>query len=354
MATAINRVFPVFRTGTHTDSAGESRTFTAEQLREIADRYDPDAAPAPLVKGHPATDDPAFGWVDRFMFEETTGTLYAVPRDVDPDFAAEVKARRFARISIALHSPGAPANPFPGMFYPKHIGFLGAATPAVSGLKAANFHDSGEVLMFDFNDDSQVRKFSEVMATTFANVLEKLGFKPTPAIPDADPDPSGPDASEFAELGKKAEQLEADLEAERAKRAELEGKARREECSAFAERLVSEGKLTPVEGEQIAEILFSMSGLADDLTFSVDDGDDVVGTPATLLKAILSNLPKRIEFDELSGQGSDGLSGIHFRAPADREVSASGLDLHRRATAYAAEHGVEYIDAVSIVENTGA
>lgn len=349
----MNRIIPVFRTGTHTDSAGTARTFTADQLRSIADKFDANSGAVPIVKGHPASDDPAFGWVDRFLFEETSGTLYAVPKDVDNDFAAEVRAKRYHRVSLALHAPTSPSNPMPGMFYPKHIGYLGAATPAVTGLKAANFATE-EILMFDFNasDDAQVSKFAEFLSKAFV----KIGFKP-PADPTVTvnvPDVDVTKSAEYQESEAARVQLASDLAAEVKAREALEAEKQRTACAAFTEQLTAAGKLTPVEAANLTEILFAMRALGDELTFSAGEGDkatEVKGKPADLLRAILETLPKRIEYAELSGQGEDGLTEIGFTSPDNRPVAASRMDLHRRALAYAAHHKVEYLEAVSTIES---
>ena len=55
----------VFRSGTHTDSRGITRTWSNDDLDAIVRNYNKDNNEAPVVIGHPATDAPAFGWVDK-------------------------------------------------------------------------------------------------------------------------------------------------------------------------------------------------------------------------------------------------------------------------------------------------
>lgn len=136
----------VFKTGKHTDANGNSAEYTAEDIEQIAAKYnesvDMDSSNvAPIVKGHPKTDDPAYGWVERLkvMGEK----LLAKVKDIVPEFAEEVKAGRFKKISIAL---------YPGNML-RHIGFLGAMAPAIKGLEPATFADKGEYL--EFSNESQ-------------------------------------------------------------------------------------------------------------------------------------------------------------------------------------------------------
>lgn len=89
--------------------------------------------------GHPDTDAPAFGWVEPFDDNAKAGRLFAELGDIEPAFADLVKAGRFKKVSMAYFAPGQSHNPVPGTCYPKHLGFLGAAAPAVSGLKNARF-----------------------------------------------------------------------------------------------------------------------------------------------------------------------------------------------------------------------
>lgn len=87
--------------------------------------------------GHPATDAPAFGWVESLYVEG--GTLKATLEDTATEFADIVKAGRYKRVSISMFTPNSAANPKPDTFYLKHVGFLGAAAPAVPGLKPVRF-----------------------------------------------------------------------------------------------------------------------------------------------------------------------------------------------------------------------
>lgn len=61
--------FEVFRTGTHTDSAGNTSQWTKDDLDRIAQQYDPTHHEAPIVIGHPETDSPAYGWIQALKVE---------------------------------------------------------------------------------------------------------------------------------------------------------------------------------------------------------------------------------------------------------------------------------------------
>ena len=136
----------VFRPGTFTPMQGEAITYSASDLKAMADAYDPQTAPAPIVVGHPETDAPAYGWIEGLEYDPREGRLFANLGDIEPQFADLVKAKRFQKVSMAFFSPNQSCNPVPGTWYPKHVGFLGAAAPAVSGLKNAAFAGEADVV----------------------------------------------------------------------------------------------------------------------------------------------------------------------------------------------------------------
>lgn len=126
----------IFRAGTFRAMNGKEFTFTAKDVAEIANSFDSAQGPAPVVIGHPKSDDPAYAWANTVFADGDV--LKATLKDIDPAFAEMVRAGRYKRISAALYPPDASNNPAPGQYYLRHIGFLGAAAPAVKGLKSVD------------------------------------------------------------------------------------------------------------------------------------------------------------------------------------------------------------------------
>ena len=75
------------------------------------------------------------------------GIVTADPEKVEPNFAEMVNDGRFPKISSSFWPPNHPSNPKPGVWYLRHVGFLGAAAPAVKGLKPASFSDEAADLV---------------------------------------------------------------------------------------------------------------------------------------------------------------------------------------------------------------
>lgn len=123
------KYFPIFRPGKHIDSKGNEHNFTEDAVKKLVDDYNAnkDNYDVPLVKGHPATDDPAYGWVKSLKYEN--GKVYALPKDLDPTFQEEVNKKRYKYVSIKIGNDGKL----------KHVGFLGAENPAIKQLGEVSF-----------------------------------------------------------------------------------------------------------------------------------------------------------------------------------------------------------------------
>jgi len=152
----------IFKVGRHKPMSGETINFLDSDLAQIAQNYDGKAHPAPIVIGHPQTDAPAYGWVTGLEVKD--GKLVADFADIEPEFSALVKAKRYRKISASFWSPSAPSNPTPGQWALKHVGFLGAASPAVPGLKDAEFN-ANESGIVSFGDDDIADLPAEHLAT---------------------------------------------------------------------------------------------------------------------------------------------------------------------------------------------
>jgi len=159
----------IFKPGRHTAMSGAVLEFSESDLQAASTAYDPALHEAPIVVGHPKLDAPAYGWVRALQFAD--GGLSAEPDQVDPEFAELVKAGRFKKVSASFFSPDSPRNPVPGVYYLRHVGFLGAVPPAVKGLKQVEFAADDEgVIEFsagDWQTSSIFRRLRDWMIAQF-------------------------------------------------------------------------------------------------------------------------------------------------------------------------------------------
>jgi len=115
----------------------DGRDYTADDIAEIAQSYDPKLHQAPMVIGHPETDAPAYGWVHAVTGVD--GRLATPNYEIVPEFADQIKKGLYRKRSIALYDRHDPHNPTPGKLYLKHVGWLGATPPKVKGLGDVQF-----------------------------------------------------------------------------------------------------------------------------------------------------------------------------------------------------------------------
>lgn len=356
----------VFRPGTFTPMEGAAITYSAGDLRAIADAYDPETAPAPIVVGHPDTDAPAYGWIKSFHYDGETERLFADLHEIEPQFADLVKGGRFKKVSMAFFSPGQPHNPVPGTWYPKHVGFLGAAAPAVSGLRNVKFSGRADTVFTSAFGERGFEETASILRGMRDFFIEKFGLeeadkvlppyrlewlseieihpKPEPMFSGENPKPKKEPAVTQPDPAFAAR--EAEIAAREAALAAREAAARHDENVAFAEGLITEGKLLPAVKDQTVAVLDALPLGA---TVAFAEGGAKVDL-AKALRDILSAQPKVVTFGE-TDLGKDPATATPVQFAADgKAVDAEGLALREKALAYQRTHpGTAFLDAVRAV-----
>lgn len=124
------KTIPAFRIGNHIDSKGRRSEYTEADILELASSYDTQLHVAPIVKGHPEHDKPAYGSVQALSVQD--GKLFA---EVIPssDIEAEIDDNKWLGVSPAIYGRNHPRNPTPGKLHLRHLGLCGAVPPAVKG-----------------------------------------------------------------------------------------------------------------------------------------------------------------------------------------------------------------------------
>ena len=374
----MNAHISIFRPGAHypaLDAAGTGRTVSA---------YDPAKHEAPLVLGHPADDRPAYGWVQSLAFSE--GLLKAAPRDVQPALKDHVDSGRYRKVSAGFYHPQAPGNPAPGVYYLRHVGFLGAQPPAVKGLPPVQFADSEDdyvTLEFSERDPWMFRVLSrlfrgmreQLIATTDLETanrvlpdwdIQALSDEAERQLQEQHPAP----APHFSEEGMTQPNTQTDKEAQLAQReADLnarqsqldsretaldtrQAQQSRQESVAFCEQLVTEGKLLPRDQDAMVEF---METLPTEATVTFAEGDSQVAKPgaAGRLSEAVPLTPAQaggLLARRAPGTGeADPPSTAGMVVPAGYSVDPDQAQLHQRVLTFAEKHGVSYDEALTSV-----
>lgn len=335
----------IFKTGTHTDSKGATRTWSEADLNGIVGNFDAEQS-APAVIGHPKTDDPAWGWVDKLRVEG--GKLLASFRDLVPEFVESVRAGRYRKVSVAL---------FPehdGTFALRHVGFLGATPPAVQGLAPANFQQGENDLVVEFAlEPREANTLIRVLRGIREWFIEERGIETAnQIIPDWEieqlqprEEPAFNQPTEGEDMSKEqieqavntaVEAAKGDLSKEFSEKEKsyqeqieaLQRDGRRRDMAAFAEEQVRAGKLAP-KALQLGVVEFMLRlDQAVEVQFSEGDGGKL--TPLGWFQEFIRAMPEAKLFGALGGQENDpGTVDASEQEKAIQEVIAAEKEAGR-------------------------
>lgn len=366
---AKGRRVEVLRAGTFTPMEGAAVTFTAADLAALAATYDAETAPAPVVVGHPKTDDPAFGWARSFAFDETTGRLSAEIGEIAPEFETAVAEGRYKKISLSLFGPAAPGNPKPGHWYPKHIGFLGAAAPAVPGLKPVQFTAADGAVTFEFADGSAFKDTASLFRRIRDFFIAEFGLeRADQVLPDwtiswindaADRNPpravdepgyfAAPAASPKKETAMADETALADRERDIEAR---ERALQHTENVAFADRMVKELRIIPANKDNLIAALDGLAGLrSQTVSFAATDGTKADTSLLEAVKGLVSANPPVVSLGAMDLGDEPSTAAMNFSLPHGATADPASAALHAKAIAWQATHpGTDYMAAVAAVQ----
>ncbi len=359
--------------GRFLDSSGVEREFTESDLQATADAYSVELHEAPITIGHPKDNAPAFGWIRGVRLEN--GELQLIPDQINPDFAEMVRAGAFKKHSIALYPPDDPRNPKPGVWYPRHIGFLGAQPPAIKGLPAAEFDDGDDWVQFDEIDVGSARwSIVRLFRGLRDYLIERDGRESADDVLPAwtidqveeafsmDENDRNHSAhfSEEDEMTQNANDLaarEAELK-KREQRIQQQEKAakdaaatrRREGAVQFAEQLADSGRILPRHKDRVAEILTAIDGDEPEEIEFAEGSQTVKKTSADALREFLLELPEQVNFSEKSGKDTT-TTAAQFSAPSGTLVDPARAEHYNRARAYQREHNCDFAEAAAATEN---
>ena len=345
-----------FKAGRQTASNGTTIDFTEADVAATAAAYDPALSEAPIVVGHPTTDGPAYGWVKSMTAQGPD--LYAEPHQVNPEFAELVKAGAFKKVSISLYPKDHPHNPVPGVYYPRHLGYLGATPPAIKGLKPTEFAAADAEcieLELDFTEEQPATTETpepsslppESEAATSGTGVSPEGSNPPP------PETTTVTPEEKAALEARNTQLQAELDAARGELLATATAANTAAHAAFAEGLVSEARITAADALLITATLDHLEPvvLPGSQAQVVEFGEGDTKKPmADALKDWLKALPKRVEFGEQARRdnadpGDKTTDSVQYAEGTPPE----SIDLDKRIRAYATANKLSYAEAATAV-----
>ena len=150
----------IFKGGKQTDSQGREHDGD-EIIDKALASFNVKEHEPPLTVGHPEDNSPAYGWVEgiKAIVKDGAKVLMAKFRQVAPDFEDLVKQGLFKKRSASFYPDGRL----------RHVGFLGAAPPAVKGLADMAFAEKDESISFVTGDDAGEVLYQKILEIVQAN-----------------------------------------------------------------------------------------------------------------------------------------------------------------------------------------
>lgn len=373
----------VFRAGTQTDSAGNTRQFTQADLDQVIANHDPEH-PAPHVITHKEMYSP-FAYGQSSELKREGDSLYVKSTKIEPQFEALVKNGNLFERSIRL-------LPTDKGFKLGHIAWLGAEPPAVEGMAPVSFNASQQGLDFMMDtqtpnalarlmrslrdyfigsvgldeagsiiQDWQIEQLNRHVAelenqdnnqsTTQFSKNNSKGDGIMSAFTQADIDAAtakgAADAKATAEsdFAKQQNTLQQQLDSERAER-------QRSEFSAVIKTHLDRG-VAPSDLAGATDFMLSLNpGTDGAFEFSQGAGDKaqtVKTSQLDFVKGLLAKIPASVpngqtRFDDINTGSSD------FSVPPGFHVDSAQLELNQKIIDYQRQHNTDYATAAAAVQ----
>ncbi|TAL67793.1 MAG: hypothetical protein EPN82_13210 [Bacteroidetes bacterium] len=339
----------IFRTGSHTDSSGRTEAYTEDTLDRMSEIYnsrinESTTNEAPLVKGHPSTDEPAYGWIERLA--RRGQSLMAKLKDVAPELIDEVSKGMFKKVSSA--------------FYPdlmlRHVGLLGAVPLAVKGLRTVSFagsefseHEVEIALSYNFEEDPSTEFIPNL--DSGLNETNEESFKDEVETHPCTSDIPSQEGNEQPELDELIEKL--DEENRKLKKAieEMERDIRKKEFSEYVNSLIDHpggSLIKPSQQDSLLELLEFASEIdnhkSDNAEFN--ESDSLVHK----VKVFVSGFEPIVSMKEFAVRRNE----VKHQSEPDfhtKNVAPERLKLHERAKEIQSENpNISYEEAVTQVQ----
>jgi len=312
----------LMRQGIFADQHDRVTAVDTTLIRDLADSYDETASPAPLVLGHPSSNHPAYGWVKSLT--ERGGKLFAQVGQVPEVLREAVRDGYYRKCSASFFPRNHASNPKPERAYLRHVGLLGAKTPAIKGLADVAFSDADEDSgIIAFSDEPMAHSDAMAMLARIVEMLS-LSMKPEQVaelVPQNVQDAiKGDGIISPAALCDSLNSADAALKARLSSLVQVESEAERGAIS-FAENLneefvgnmVREGRLAPCAREDIKRVLTALD-TGGPVSFSDGGEGEIEKNPADVLRDTIRSGFPIISLGELTRGNSETL------AFADEEV----------------------------------
>lgn len=352
----------VFKAGTHTDSKGRQITFSHVDVDQMIANHQLGAAPA--VIGHPKDTAPAYAQVEEYKREGDS--LFAKFTKINPAFEAGVESGAYFNRSVSVFKDGQRG------WRVRHVGWLGAAPPAIDGLQPVEFSAADENC-FEFSAPGYslvwgLESAARLMRKLRDRMIEKDGLEAADAtlpqweidsmnesvtsaraqfnddneektpslfnqnpgepmtITQADLDKAVADARTAGEAaGKTAAEAatQAQFAAQAAELLTLKKGQQKERIAAQIKVWKDKGQIVPADEDGLAEYMASLEDAGQEFSFSKAEGGEAKKTPLQFFSDFMS---ARKPVVKLGGTGQPAPDGDVLDTTDTAAVSKAASD----------------------------
>jgi hypothetical protein len=322
--------FEIFKVGNHTSDKGITKEYSLDDLNFIASSYNPSEDEAPIVIGHPEDNDPAFGWVSSLSVSDDGKLIADVPDEkIQSDFLNLIKEGRYTKRSISLTPEGKL----------RHVGFLGAAKPAVKGLADIQFSSpSSEVYEFDIVNEPEKKEVEEKLARRNLDEggIEKLSSEINQLKETIASMQSNFSESELNSTKESIEKLNSQLNS-------LQSKISNSDFESLLDKRIEDGTLTPA----IKDKVLSVSNFMQSQNFSEDFSQSKFQSDVNkLLVTLVDSFPNMLLFDNFAEKPEE-LNDFNDDSFAGLEIDDDSKRLHKKALSLMKKDKISYLNAVT-------
>lgn len=341
------------RPGKFQDMHGQTVTFTPENLTALAGTLDPEDALCKIGHLPIETDTPDYGRVKGLAYDAAKERLLATIAPT-PALVRKNREEGFRRVSMEITGKA-----LEGPFGFKHLSFLAARKPGISGLAPLQLAAAEGEKVFAFAD-----------GTTVAVDLEKEMPKPLDTAANVNPESKEQEKTTMAD-----EKLTADLAAANAAvdkhraeadrlREQLKSGARTHVAAFLAEhskRIPLTLRKAGLEEGLVALLAAEVSGEPITLHFAVADGDKtktVEQIASAFVFSMLAALPEQVSKNETTETAKDGVDDEESLVLAEGVTKSSQtLDFAARKMVKEAKANgeeIDYFEALRRIESKSA
>jgi len=249
--------------GPYTALSGEKVDITRDDLDAAVTSFDPANRRVPLVLGHPKLDDPAYGWLADV--KRDGAVLLARFSDVPDPVREAVDQGRYRNVSAK----------FARGWRLWHVGLLGAAQPAIPGLKEVRLAGAEDGITFEFakeTDMDELTRLRQEAADAKAALKEALDEIARLKAEKAGEGKAKELATRIDELTQKLQTAEAARDKTTKEFAAYKDEQTAKGRESRFEALVAAGKALPGERPKVLAFAAALGSAGGEIELAIGDG----------------------------------------------------------------------------------